>query len=149
MLKEKKQSKYLTPLRLALGTALFSSALLEMTRSYLRPTYGKGKGILPELFGMLPNFLAGFGIPFLFLGAYYTLQVLVEVISTNPDEGHFFNDRHLRRGFAFITLLNTLGLILWEFSQLRSKLTFDLNDILATIVGGLACYYWFIRFGRN
>lgn len=56
-----KQNRYLVLFSLTVGIALFSSATLEICRTFLRPTYGKGTGFIPELLGVVPNFLAGFG----------------------------------------------------------------------------------------
>ena len=100
----------------------------EVISELIRPIYGIGEGVIPYLLGVAPNFIAaGLIFPFsvLSLREYY------------PNENQQESRSNLNRWFWIGLGLTLIALITWEFMQKTGNLIFDLNDILATLLGGL------------
>ena len=100
----------------------------EFIRTYIRPVYGKKEyGLLSDILGWLPNYLAAFGIV---STAIVVVQVLESVGKTLAKK----QKMKVLIGVSFIALL---GLIGHEFGQKGSGLFYDIEDIYATIAGTL------------
>ena len=140
-----KQSRYAKPLIWAVGTALASVAILELTRTFIRPAYGKGYGLIPDLLGVLPNFLAGFGIPFLALGVYYFCMLEMEHTAPEHSPAAVYTYKQLALTLRIVAALNTTGLLLWEVFQIDSKLVYDIKDMAATVAGSVVCLLLFAK----
>lgn len=117
----------------------------ELIRTYIRPEYGKKKyGLLSEILGWLPNFLAGFGIIAFAVG----IVVFIEELN-----GKKFGQKAKIIGLFFTTLVAGTGLIIHEISQKSGGLYYDIDDIFATIVGiafGIILYYFaLLRKNKN
>jgi hypothetical protein len=96
----------------------------QLVADFVRPNYGMGEGLLPFLLGVAPNFLAA-ALIFPFFG-------LMAMHHTKPDIRH----RH-KRWFYISLIISQAGLLVWEYMQQFGKLVFDLNDVAATVVGGI------------
>jgi hypothetical protein len=138
-------SKFRTPLIRAIIIGLTSTVILEFSRTFLRPVFGKGQGFVPELLGVLPNFLAAFGIPFVVLGAYYCCMAELDRSNPNSLKSFELSKGQLTVAFLIVTLFITAGLISWEYLQMDSNLVFDYKDIVATIVGSIVSFHVFYK----
>ena len=88
----------------------------------IRPAYNGDNYIIKYLLGIAPNFFPAIGIPALFVDLIPQLKINHDWIN---------NKKHLIANMISIT-----GLITWEFIQTYStKLHFDWNDILWTLIG--------------
>lgn len=138
-------SKFKISLLRAIIIGLTSTVVLEFSRTFLRPVFGKGQGFVPELLGVLPNFLAAFGIPFVILGAYYCCMVEIERSNPNSLKSVELSKGQLAVAFLIVALFIAAGLISWEYLQMDSNLVYDYKDIVATIVGSIASFYVFYK----
>lgn len=91
---------------------------------YIRPHYNGNNSTIKYLLGIAPNFFPAIGIPAL-------LVILIpQMKQTNK---WFRENKHLTAN-----LISVSGLITWEFIQVTStKLNFDWNDILWTLIGAI------------
>ena len=117
----------------------------EAVRTYIRPIYGQKKyGIWSEILGWLPNLLAGFGIMAFAVG----IVVFIEELN-----GKKIRQKAKIIGLFFTTLVAGTGLIIHEISQKSGGLYYDIDDIIATIVGiafGIILYYFaLLRENKN
>lgn len=117
----------------------------ELIRTYIRPEYGKKKyELISEILGWLPNLLAGFGIMAFAVG----IVVFIEELN-----GKKFGQKTKIIGLFFTTLIAGTGLIIHEISQKSGGLYYDIDDIIATIVGialGTILYYFaLLRKNKN
>ena len=138
-----RQSAYYNPLKFTIGAVVISFVLLEVLRTFVRPVYGQGKGFLPEVLGIAPNLLAAYALPLLFVGAFYLVMFEQELANTASPSTPTSAQRPATGAFLVIATLTTVGLILWELAQIGSGLTFDLNDIIATIAGAILSVYFY------
>lgn len=126
---------------------LFLPALIlilnELIRTFLRPIYGQRKyGLLSEILGWLPNFLAPLG----FMSFAIVIVTLMEGSSDKPVS----KKSKLLLLFAF-TFIGLAGFLLHEMTQKGTGLIFDINDIYATVAGILLGVYlfYFILLKKN
>jgi hypothetical protein len=110
---------------------LFLPALIlilnELIRSFLRPVYGQRKyGLLSDVLGWLPNFLASLG----FMSIGIVLIIIVQDASGKSVPKKY----KILLSFAF-TIIGLTGFLLHEMTQKGTGLTFDVADIYATIAG--------------
>ncbi|ETZ22203.1 hypothetical protein [Pedobacter sp. V48] len=118
---------------------LFLPALIlimnELIRTFLRPIYGRREyGLLNEILGWLPNFLA----PLAFMSMAIVIIILVEGSS-----GKLVSKKSkLLLIFAF-AIIGLTGFLVHEITQKGTGLTFDVNDIYATIAGVFVGAYLF------
>lgn len=83
------------------------------------------------LLGVLPNFAAAIAIAFVLSSIWC-------------DQHRDAAPASVRRCFALCALISCVGLIGWEFLQIRSgKLVFDWNDLVATVAGLAAAFVLF------
>lgn len=106
--------------------ALFAVCFIsyQQISKNIRPYYNGDNLIINYFLGVAPNFFPAIGIPALFL------ILIPQLRRTNK----WFNKKvHLTANIISIT-----GLISWELIQLNStKLLFDWNDIVWTLIGAL------------
>jgi hypothetical protein len=82
-----------------------------------------GPEIMMYLMGVMPNVAATIAIPFVLLSIW-----------ADQRPGASYAD--VRRAFVGLTLAAGVALIAWEFIQQSSRtLVFDLNDMVATLIG--------------
>lgn len=118
---------------------LFLPALIlimnELVRTFLRPIYGRREyGLLSETLGWLPNFFA----PLAFMSIAIVIIILVEGSS-----GELVSKKSkLLLLFAF-AIIGLTGFLVHEITQKGTGLTFDVNDIYATIAGVFVGVYLF------
>lgn len=140
-----KKNTYLPIFQWTLGSCLISSMVLEGSRTFIRPIYGKGDGLLAEALGILPNLLAGFGMPFLPLAIYFAF--LMELESDHVEQASIdrykMSKKQLMNCFLIFTFLITMGLVFWEYKQINRNLVFDYKDIVATLIGGFVSALFF------
>lgn len=102
--------------------ALCFIAFQQVTDS-IRPNYNGNNPAVKYLLGIAPNFFPGIGIPAL-------LVALIPMLS-NKNNKWLTENRHITANLISLT-----GLLSWEFLQATStKLHFDWNDVLWTIIG--------------
>ncbi len=105
----------------SIGFIAFITTIL--VQNFIRPNSKDYNEIIKQLLGVLPNFLAGIGMSiaiFIYNNGYF------EKIKLNPE----------KRMLASV-ILSILGLTLWEYIQIFSYRPFDINDVIATILGSL------------
>ncbi len=105
----------------SIGFIAFITTIL--VQNFIRPNSKDYDEIIKQLLGVLPNFLAGIGMSmaiFIYNNGYF------EKIKLNPE----------KRMLASV-ILSILGLTLWEYIQIFAYRPFDINDVIATIVGSL------------
>lgn len=106
--------------------ALFAVCFIsyQLISENIRPYYNSDNLIINYFLGVAPNFFPAIGIPALFL------ILIPQLRRTNK----WLNKKvHLTANIISIT-----GLISWEFIQISStKLLFDWNDIVWTLIGAL------------
>lgn len=111
----------------------------ELIRTYLRPVYGLKKyGVISEILGWLPNFLAPLG----FITIGITVVILMEDISSKQ-----FTKQQSILLLMALSVVGLLGFIGHEVTQKETGLVYDVNDIYATCVGtlfGALLFYWTI-----
>jgi hypothetical protein len=110
---------------------LFLPALIlilnELIRTFLRPIYGQTKyGLLSDILGWLPNFLAPFG----FMSIAIVIVIIMQDASGKPVSKKFI----ILLSFVFI-IIGLTGFLLHEIAQRGTGLTFDMADIYATLAG--------------
>ncbi len=120
-------------------------AVSEVTATFVRPMYGKGQGLIPELLGVLPNFLAGFHLPFILLGAYYWFMLDLERTHPEALQSAELSRSQITGAFLAVSVLTMAGLTLWEFLQIGSNLVYDHKDLAATIGGSIASVLFFTK----
>ena len=90
----------------------------------IRPFYKGDNSTIAYFLGIAPNFFPAIGIPSLFL---------ILIPSLQPNNKWLNDKKHIAANLISIT-----GLISWELIQLNStKLLFDWNDIVWTLIGAL------------
>jgi glycopeptide antibiotics resistance protein len=80
------------------------------------------------LSGSLPSFLYVIGIIFIFL---------------------YFNGGEDRKRVFMTMLIMTAGALAYEFEQYFSNMVFDINDVIATILGGLVALILYKNISRG
>ena len=96
--------------------------IFQQIMDHIRPNYDGNNWTIKYLLGIAPNFFPGIGIPALFVIIIPTLKLSNKWFTVN---------RHV-----VANLISLTGLIAWEFIQAGStKLYFDWNDILWTLIG--------------
>lgn len=140
-----KQLNYFTAK--TIGIALASLIGLEISRTVLRPMFGRGESFLSLFLGSLPNFLAAFGIPLLLAGGYYVSIVLfkLEERTNTLSEIKVKNLKYSNLVFCIISVFSAIGLIVWEFQQKSGYLVYDINDIAATLLGSISSMLHFAK----
>lgn len=113
--------------------ALFAVCFIsyQQISDNIRPNYNGYNLIIKYLLGIAPNFFPAIGIPSLFL-------ILIPQLKwTNK----WFKDKKQ----ITANVISLSGLISWEFIQSTStKLHFDWNDILWTIIGAIVFHFIWI-----
>lgn len=100
----------------------------RLVSDWVRPVFGKGVSAWSFLLGIAPNFLgAALVFPFAGVAAWQFWGQKQGLTSTRPRSWQVF---------GWISLASQALLIVWEFWQINSRLFFDWNDIVATLVGG-------------
>ena len=111
----------------------------ELIRTYIRPIYGLKKfGMISEILGWLPNFLAPLG----FITIGIPIVILIEDISSKQ-----ITKRQSILLLIALTVVGLLGFIGHEVTQKGTGLFYDVNDIYATCIGiffGALLFYWAI-----
>jgi VanZ family protein len=105
----------------SIGFIAFITTIL--VQNFIRPNSKDYDEMIKQLLGVLPNFLAGIGMSmaiFIYNNGYF------EKIKLNPE----------KRMLASV-ILSILGLTLWEYIQIFAYRPFDINDVIATILGSL------------
>lgn len=99
----------------------------EGIRTYIRPIYGQKKyGLISEILGWLPNFLAGLGL--------MTLGITIVLLTQHiTNQGISLKAKVIL--LVIISAVALTGLILHEISQKDTGLYYDSQDIFATIAG--------------
>ena len=127
---------------MAIFAPLIVFSLLDVVRGVLRPRFGAAEhGLISDILGWLPNYLAGLGFVLIVLA---TLS-LVDVLGGAPVLTRY---RGWLIGSAAVAA--AAGLTAWELAQLEGNLVFDVADIWASIGG--AATGWLIglaRLGKN
>ncbi|WP_288881794.1 hypothetical protein [Pedobacter panaciterrae] len=101
--------------------------LNELVRTFLRPMYGRKEyGLVSQTLGWLPNFLA----PLAFMSIAIVIIILVE----GSSDKLVSKKSKLLLLFAF-AITGLTGFLVHEITQKGTGLTFDVNDIYATIAG--------------
>jgi len=131
MNKRNKNIFFLLPIILIFGN--------ELIRTFIRPKYGKKEfGLISEILGWLPNFLAAFG--------FLTMGISLIIIAQDVSQKQLTK----KQGYLMLIVLVIIGLIGFlghELTQKGTGLVYDVNDIYATIVGialGSFLFYWAI-----
>lgn len=102
----------------------FCFATFQLIIDAIRPNYNGDSATVNYLLGIAPNFLPAIGIPALFIVLIPQLKRTNKWLNENV---------HITAN-----VISTSGLISWEFIQATStKLYFDWNDILWTLIGAL------------
>ncbi len=113
--------------------ALFAVCFIsyQLISENIRPNYNGDNLIINYFLGVAPNFFPAIGIPALFL------ILIPQLRQTNK----WLNKKvHLTANIISLT-----GLISWELIQLNStKLNFDWNDIVWTLIGAFVFHLIFI-----
>lgn len=113
--------------------ALFAVCFIsyQQISDNIRPNYNGNNLTIKYLLGIAPNFFPAIGIPSLFL-------ILIPLLKwTNK----WFKDKKQ----ITANVISLSGLISWEFIQSTStKLHFDWNDILWTIIGAIVFHFIWI-----
>ncbi|AOM80442.1 hypothetical protein [Pedobacter steynii] len=111
----------------------------ELIRTLLRPIYGQRKyGLLSEILGWLPNFLAPLG--------FMSVAIAIIILAQSSSDKTISKKFKLLLLFAF-TIIGLVGFLLHEMTQKGTGLTFDVNDIYATVAGvwlGVYLFYFFL-----
>ena len=99
---------------------------------WIRGLSGELVPVLAYLVGVLPNVVAAIAIPFVFMG------IIADQKKDAPPTT-------IQRWFYASVITSCFGLLGWELIQRTSdRLIFDLNDLLATVVGSMiACAIFF------
>ena len=117
------------------AVGMLGLAVLSATQ-WARTNVAVPNSFFPFLLGVAPNVAAGYAMPLI-------LASFMPKVVNNPDQ------HEARRVFLFVLAFTTLGLIVWEFIQTNSRnLYFDVNDIIATLIGALFAllsYLWLSR----
>lgn len=113
--------------------ALFAVCFIsyQQISNNIRPNYNGNNLTIKYLLGIAPNFFPAIGIPSLFL-------ILIPQLKwTNK----WFKDKKQ----ITANVISLSGLISWEFIQsISTKLHFDWNDILWTIIGAIVFHFIWI-----
>ena len=125
-----------TKIRVLSCIPLFLFVAMELIRSFVRPVFGQRKsGIISNILGWLPNFLAASAI--ISLGAL--VIILIDQNINKP-----FSQKQNLLLLITVSVVSLAGLITHEITQKGTGLYYDVNDIYATIAGtilGFVCYY--------
>lgn len=117
--------------------ALIGLGAHSLLAEVIRPKYAINPGILSDILGVAPNFLAA-GLIFPFGSLMIRDSYTPGIRSTSKS--------NLNRWFWIAWFGSQLGLVFWELLQKTSgNLVYDANDIGATLLGGAAAigiYYW-------
>lgn len=99
---------------------------------WIRGLSGELVPVAAYLVGVLPNMVAAIVIPFVFMG----------IVADQKKDGP---PTTIQRWFYVSVITSCFGLLGWELIQRTSdRLIFDLNDLLATVVGSMiACAIFF------
>jgi len=99
----------------------------QLVQDYIRPNYDGENLTIKYLLGIAPNFFPSIGIP-----AF--LVVLIPIFSPkNKTNKWLNNNKHIT-----VNIISLIGLLSLEFFQMGStKLRFDWNDVLWTLIGAL------------
>ena len=124
---------------------LFLPALIlilnELIRTFLRPIYGQRQyGLLSDILGWLPNFLAPLG----FMSIAIVIVILVQSSSGKPIPKKY----KILLLFVF-TIVGLTGFLLHEMTQKGTGLIFDIADIYATVAGIFLGAYLFFLLQQN
>ena len=106
--------------------ALFAVCFIsyQLISENIRPYYNSDNLIINYFLGVAPNFFPAIGIPALFL------ILIPQLRRTNK----WLN----KKVYLTANIISITGLISWEFIQINStKLLFDWNDIVWTLIGAL------------
>lgn len=110
-------------------------ALLSATQ-WARVNVAVTNSFFQFFLGVAPNVAAGYAMPLI-------LASFVPKVVNKPGQDES------RRVFLLVLAFTTLGLVVWEFIQTNSRnLYFDVNDIVATLVGAFLAflsYLWLCR----
>lgn len=112
---------------MAILAPLVVFSALDVVRGVLRPRFGAAEhGLVSDLLGWLPNYLAGLG----FVSIVLATLSLVDALGGAPVLTRY-------RGWLIgsATVAAAAGLTAWEFAQLEGNLIFDVADIWASIGG--------------
>jgi H+/Cl- antiporter ClcA len=109
--------------------------LNELIRTFLRPIYGRRKyGLLSETLGWLPNFLAPLG--------FMSMAIVTVILVEGSSDKLVSKKSKLLLLFAF-TIIGLTGFLVHEMTQKGTGLTFDVDDIYATVAGVFLGAYLF------
>jgi hypothetical protein len=108
-----------------LPTAIF--IINELTRTFIRPTYGQRKyGLLSDILGWLPNFLGSLG--------FMTIAIVLVPMWQGLFNKPISKQQKVLLLLAF-TIIGLLGFLLHEITQKGTGLFYDVADIYATLAG--------------
>lgn len=92
----------------------------------IRIDYDNRNSYVTYLLGVIPNFLPAIGMPCI-------LVLIIKELKGKSNNEYLLKKKHI-----LVILISQLGLIAWEFQQIIAPHgTFDWNDILWTIIGGI------------
>ena len=93
----------------------------------VRINYDRKNALINYFLGIIPNFLPAIGLPSLFV-------VLIKELTGKSTNKILLKQKN----FVLAIGISQVGLIGWEFQQIIAPYgTFDWNDILWTILGGV------------
>lgn len=100
------------------------SIAYQFIQDTLRPQYEGDNAIIQYLLGVAPNFFPAIGLPAFFV-------ILIPQLFGIKNNNRWLHERkHITAN-----IISMMGLILWEFMQVKGNLYFDWNDILWTCIG--------------
>ena len=95
----------------------------------IRVNYDNSNKFITYLLGVLPNFLPAIGLPAIFIVFIKELR--------GKSKNLWFNQKK----YILAIIISQVGLIGWEVQQIIAPYgTFDWNDIIWTVVGGVIFY---------
>lgn len=107
---------------------------LVLLTHLVRPSLVDPQPLIGFVFGVLPNFGAGFGVP----SVLSIMVIRFLQIRNKPFQ--------LRRVFWFASLVSLVGISIWEFTGG----TIDANDLWATLAGtGCSCLTFLLCFSKK
>ena len=96
----------------------------------VRVNYRNGNEWITYMLGVIPNFLPAVGLPCVFV-------VLIKELKGKSNNKLFNQKKHL-----LAIIISQVGLIGWEVQQIIAPYgTFDWNDIIWTVIGGIIFYF--------
>ena len=104
----------------------------------VRANYTGNSEIIIYILGFIPNYLPALGIPCFFY----------------PALPHVFNKQSSiltsRYAHIYVLIVSQSGLIIWELAQIfLPRATFDLHDILWTIIGGVTFFLFWLYHSKK